>query len=78
MRVGCRNIGEPRSWSRRGLTLIGYEPGTAAPYITDEGRFALAIKDHQPDMDEWRAAHVIANVTGLPRRESDSSEGRDT
>ena len=58
MRVGCRNKGESRSWSQRGLTLIGYEPGTDEPYITEAGRFALAIKDHQPDMDQWIADHV--------------------
>ena len=47
MRVGCRNVGEPRASSRRGLVLVGYEPGADRPYITDAGRFALAIKDHQ-------------------------------
>lgn len=58
MRVGCRNKGESRSLSRRGLTLTGYESGTDAPYSTIEGYFALAIKDHQDDMAEWVANYV--------------------
>jgi hypothetical protein len=58
MRVGCRNTGEPREMSRRGLTLLGYEPDSDRPYITDAGRFGLALKDHQPDMDQWIASHV--------------------
>lgn len=60
MRVGCRQAGQPRDWSQRGLTLTGYEPGTDQPYITNEGRFALAVKDHQPDMDEWIERNVTA------------------
>lgn len=58
MRVGCRDKGEPRGLSRRGLTLTGYEPATAEPYITNGGRFAIATKDHQSDMDEWIKQHV--------------------
>jgi len=58
MRVGCRKRGQPRDWSVRGLTLLGYEPGTEEPYITSEGRFALAVKDHQPDMENWIKDHV--------------------
>jgi len=61
MKVGCRQLGESRAWSVRGLTLEGYEVGTPQPYITNAGRFALAIKDHQPDMDEWIAKHVSPN-----------------
>ena len=60
MRVGCRNKGQSVSWSRRGLTLTGYEPGTDEPYITNAGRFALAIKDHQPDREDWITKHVTA------------------
>jgi hypothetical protein len=59
MRVGCRQLGESRAWSVRGLTLEGYEAGSQQPYITDGGRFALAIKDHQPNMDKWIGNHVI-------------------
>jgi len=58
MRVGCRDHGEPREMSRRGLTLTGYEPGADKPYITNCGRFALALMDHQPEMDDWIATHV--------------------
>lgn len=58
MRVGCRNQGQPRSMSRRGLTLTGYEPGSDQPYLTNAGSFALAIKDHQPEMDDFIADHV--------------------
>jgi hypothetical protein len=61
MRVGCRQLGESRAWSVRGLTLEGYEVGTPQPYITNAGRFAVAIKDHQPEMDEWIAKHVSPN-----------------
>ena len=58
MRIGCRNLGQRPSESRRGLTLIDYDRGHEKPYITDAGRFSLAIKDHQPDLDEWRNEHV--------------------
>lgn len=58
MRVGCRQKGEPRSFSIRALTLLGFEPGHDTPYITDRGRFAHAVKDHQPEMDEFIANHV--------------------
>ena len=58
MRVGCRQLGQCRTRSSRGLTLEGYEPNHAQPYITNQGRFALAIKDHQPDTDDWRKNYV--------------------
>jgi len=58
VRVGCRAKGHPRSMSIRGLILAGYEPGTPEPYLTSGGRFAHAIKDHQPDMDQWIGKHV--------------------
>ena len=58
MKIGCRQKGQTLERSVRGLTLIGYETGTSQPYITNAGRFALAIKDHQPDMEEWIRSNV--------------------
>jgi hypothetical protein len=58
MRVGCRNAGEPCDRSVRGLTLVGYEPGTDRPYVTNAGRFAVALLDHQPHMERWAAENV--------------------
>lgn len=57
-RVGCRRLGEPITRTQRSLTLIGYEPNSECPYITQIGRFSLAIRDHDPDMDEWIKGHV--------------------
>jgi hypothetical protein len=53
MIVGGRYAGEPKSMSRRGITLEGYEAGHPEPYLTNAGRFALVLMDHQPDMQEW-------------------------
>ena len=72
MRVGCRNIGESRSNSRRGLTLTGYELGQPRPYITNAGRFDLVIKDHQPDMEEWIAKQ---STHGGPRKGAGRKKG---
>ncbi len=58
MRVGCRQLGQTRDRSRRGLILTGYEPGALRPYITNEGAFTHAIMDHQPDMDDFIKNHV--------------------
>lgn len=58
MRVGCRYVNEHPAASRRGLTLTGFEPGHAFPYITNDGRWPLAIKDHQPEMDDFISKHV--------------------
>lgn len=58
MKVGCRNESERRSEFRRGLTLTGYEPEAPQPYVTDAGRFDIAIKDHQPDMEAWIEKHT--------------------
>lgn len=55
MRVGGRYAKEPRSMSRRGLILEGYEPGHPEPYITNAGRFPIVQLDHQPDMEQWIA-----------------------
>ena len=58
MRVGGRYAGEPKSMSRRGIILEGYEPDHPEPYLTNAGRFPLVLMDHQPDMDQWIADHV--------------------
>ncbi len=58
-RVGCRLDGEPRSASRRGLTLIAYEWGSDKPFITNEGAFAFALPDHSPEMEEWAKRNVL-------------------
>lgn len=57
-RVGCRQAGESREWSRRGLTLLGYNFDSERPYITNIGAFTHAILDHQPEMDQWIAENV--------------------
>ena len=57
MRVGGRYEGEPRSMSRRGITLEGYDPGHPEPYLTNAGRFPLVLMDHQPEMEEWTNAN---------------------
>ncbi len=57
-RIGCRKRDESKAESVRGLTLIGYDPESSCPYITDEGKFPLAIKDHNPEMDSFIADHV--------------------
>lgn len=58
MRVGCRRANQPRECSVRGLTLLGYDEHSDEPYITNGGRFAIALIDHQPSMDDWIARYV--------------------
>lgn len=54
IKIGSR-VGIP---GMRGMTLIGHEPESNLPYITDRGRFKSVIIDHDPEMDDWIEAHV--------------------
>lgn len=58
MRVGCRDKPQPKRDSIRGCTLLGYDPTVKRAYFTDKGSFELALKDHQPDMDDFIKTHV--------------------
>jgi len=59
-RIGCLYEGQPVDQARRGLILQGVEMVDGAlKYVTEEGRWPIAIKDHSPDMQEWVNTHVV-------------------
>lgn len=62
LEIGCRIAGRSKGQqpgqSIRNLTLLAYEPDSPQPYVTNGGRYELALKDHQPDLLAWMKQHV--------------------
>lgn len=59
-RIGCLHEGQPVDQARRGLILQGVEMVDGVlKYVTEQGRWPIAIKDHSPDMQEWVNTHVV-------------------